>query len=324
MAGYHPEQTQRGFETRTHDVDVCVVGGGLAGICAAIAAAREGARVLIMQDRPMFGGNASSEIRMWVCGAHGENKRETGIVEELELENIYRNPSKNYSLWDSVLYEKVRSEKNLTALLNCSCLDAQMDGVSIASVTGWQMSTQQYHRVNARIFIDCSGDSVLAPLTGALYRVGREARDEFDEDIEPERADETVMGMSILLQARETAEPTKFIPPAWAYKFPEQSQIPFRETHPKDSNYWWIETGGLGDTIGSTEEFRDELLKIAYGVWDHVKNGDPGYDASYRELDWVGFLPGKRESRRYVGDYMINQRDVRAGGPFEDVVAYAG
>lgn len=91
-------------------------------------------------------------------------------MEEIVLENIYRNPDMNYSIWDSVLWEKVMLEENITLLLNCSCLDATMDGSRIMSILGWQTTTQQYHRVKAAIFADCSGDSILAPLAGAMYR----------------------------------------------------------------------------------------------------------------------------------------------------------
>lgn len=312
-----------GFSRKDHDVDFCVIGGGLAGMCAAIAAARRGAKTILMNDRPVFGGNASSEIRMWVCGALGDNKRETGIIEEIQLENLYRNPGKAYSIWDSVLYEKVRYQDNLTSLQNCSCFDAEMNGNRIVSVTGWQTTTQTYHRIRAKVFADCSGDSVLAPLTGAECRIGREARSEFNESIEPETADEKVMGMSCLIQARETSSPKSFIPPSWAYRY-EEEDLPFRDHDPHETNFWWLETGGLQDTIHDTEEIRDELLKIGFGVWDHIKNRCSKYDAANWELDWMGFIPGKRESRRYVGDYIVNQNDVSAGGRFEDIVAYAG
>ncbi|MBR2264120.1 MAG: FAD-dependent oxidoreductase, partial [Firmicutes bacterium] len=116
------------FETIVHKTEICVVGGGLSGMCAAIAAARHGSRVLLMQDRPVLGGNASSEIRMWVCGAHGRDHAETGLIEEFKLENLYRNPDMNYSVWDGILYEKVRFQPGIELLLNCSCLDAEMDG----------------------------------------------------------------------------------------------------------------------------------------------------------------------------------------------------
>ena len=180
------------MQTIVHKVDFCVVGGGLAGMCAAIAAARHGVKTLIMQERPVFGGNASSEIRMWVCGAPG--CLETGIVEELRLENLHRNPHVNFSIWDSILFEKVRFQENLTSLLNTSCQSVEMEGSSIKSVTGWQMTTQTFHKVEAAYFADCSGDSILAPLSGAEFRIGREGRDEFSESLAHDVADRQTMG----------------------------------------------------------------------------------------------------------------------------------
>lgn len=305
-----------------HCADLCVIGGGMAGICAALSAARHGIRVVLMQDRGVLGGNASSEIRMWICGAHGEDRRETGIVEELMLENFHQNPQLSYPLWDATLFHAVSQQENLTLLLNTSCLDATTENGKIVSVTGWQSSAETVHTVKARFFADCSGDSILAPLTGAAYRYGREARDAFGESIEPEQADEKTMGMSCLFQVRETEREQKFTPPAWAYCYPTDDDIPFRE-HDLSTNFWWIETGGEGDCIHDTDKCRDELLKMAYGVWDHVKNhGDHG--AKNYVLDWVGLLPGKRESRRYVGKYTVTQNDVEAGGKFADIVAYGG
>lgn len=306
-----------------HKVDFCVVGGGLSGMCAAIAAARHGAKVLLMHDRPVLGGNASSEIRMWICGAHGANKRETGIIEEIILENMYRNPGQNYSIWDSILYEKVRFEENITLLLNCTCNSLKMDGNRIKHITGWQLTTETWHTVEAKLFADCSGDSILAPLSGAEFRMGREASSEFNESIEPELVDKKTMGMSCLIQARETDRPQPFIPPSWANKYLSDDDLPYRDHDVRKSNFWWIELGGEHDSIHDTEYLRDELLKVAFGVWDHIKNhGDHG--AENWVLDWCGFLPGKRESRRYVGDYIMTQNDVRTGGRFHDLVAYGG
>ncbi|MCE5251442.1 FAD-dependent oxidoreductase [bacterium] len=306
-----------------HRVDFCVVGGGIAGMCAAIAAARHGAKVALVQDRPVLGGNASSEIRMHVCGAHGENNRETGIIDEIQMENCYRNPTSNYSLWDSVLYEKVRFEPNIELFLNCTCNDIEMDGTRIRAVKAWQLTTETWHHIEAGYFADCSGDSILAPLSGAEFRIGRESRDEFGEDIEPLEADRRTMGMSCLFQARETASPQPFIPPAWASVFKSDDDLPYREHDVRTTNFWWMELGGEDDSIHDTERLRDELLKIAFGVWDHIKNrGDHG--AENWTLDWVGFLPGKRESRRYVGDHILTQNDVRAEGKFDDLAAYGG
>lgn len=309
-----------------HEVDFCVIGGGLAGLCAAISAARHGARVVLMHERPMFGGNASSEIRMWVCGAQGDNNRETGLIEEILLENQYRNPDKNYSIWDSILYEKVRFEDNITMLLNCSCMDAEMMDRSISTVTGWQMTTQQFHKVKATLFADCSGDSILAPLTGASFRVGREGKADYNETISPDVSDSSTMGHSCLLQALETPSSHSFIAPKWAEKIDETKLI-YRKpdmSNPME-NFWYLELGGMQDTISDTEEIRDELLALAFGMWDYLKNS-PSQSEIHKnwKLDWVGMLPGKRESRRYVGAYTMTENDVRTGRDFLDEIGYGG
>lgn len=317
-----------GFETIEHDADLCVVGGGLAGLCAAVSAARHGASVVLMQERPMLGGNASSEIRMWICGADNRhNMRETGIIEELLLENQYRNPDKNYNIWDGILYELAAYQKGLTLLLNCTCNDCECENGKITSVTGWQMTTQKFHKVKAKIFADCSGDSVLAPLTGAEYRVGREAKTEFQETGGQETADLHTMGLSILLQARQTDRPSEFIPPRWAYHYTKEDLLPYHmpDLASTGENFWFLEIGGDENSIDDTEKLRDELLRIAYGIWDFCKN-DPENKEKNRcwQLDWMGILPGKRESRRYIGDYVLNQNDPQDNNKFEDVVAYGG
>ena len=168
---------------------MCVVGGGLSGICTAIAAARHGTKVVLIQDRPVLGGNSSSEIRMWVCGAHGKDNRETGIVEELLLENFYSNPGLKFPLWDLALYGKVKAEENITLLLNSAVFDAVTENGTIKSVKAWQSNAETFHVVSAQYFADCSGDSILAPLSGAEYRYGREAKSEFQETIPPDQAD---------------------------------------------------------------------------------------------------------------------------------------
>lgn len=313
------------LETVLHTCDLCVVGGGLAGMCAAVAAARGGAEVVIMQDRPMFGGNASSEIRMWVCGSDGSMNRETGIIEELQLESLYRNPDKLYGIWDGLLYGKIRSEQNITYLLNCSCCDAKVEDDTIVSVTGWQTTTQKWHSVKARYFADCSGDSILAPLTGAMYRVGREACTEFGEHTSQTEADRLTMGMSCLIQCRKSDRVSRFILPSWARRLSAE-EIALRRPNMRavSENYWYLELGGNRDSIADTEEVRDELVALAYGMFDYIKNSGEVEDADYWQLDFLGFLPGKRESRRMVGDYIMTQCDILSGGHFEDIVAFGG
>jgi hypothetical protein len=310
------------MRTITYQTELCVVGGGMSGLCCAIAAARHGTRVVLVQDRPVLGGNASSEIRMWIGGAHGKDNREGGIIEEIFLENFYQNPSLKYPLWDSVLYEKAKAEENLTLLLNTACLDATMDGDRIVSIKAWQSNAETFHVISARYFADCSGDSILQPLSGARCMYGREAKADFNERIPPDVADRKTMGMSCLFQIRETDHPVPYTPPTWAYTYETDDDLPYKD-HDKENNFWWIELGGEWDCIHDTDRCRDELLKICYGVWDHMKNrGDHGVENW--ELEWIGFLPGKRESRRYVGKYIVTQNDVEAEGRFDDIVAYAG
>ena len=317
------------------NTDLCVIGGGLSGSFAALAAARQGAKVVLIQDRPMLGGNASSEIRMWVRGAKGMFDRETGYISELEERNIYYNPSLSATLFDANLYGMIEENENITILMNSSCLDAETEGNKIISVTAWQMTTYTYYTVRASIFMDCSGDSILAPMVNAEYRHGRESKTEYGEELGQEVADTHTMGMSIILAARETDHPVKFTPPPFANVYPDDecfsgdaaqsihAEVRDHRVATSGANLWWVELGGEGDSIYDADKVRRELLAAIYGVWDHIKNrGDHGMENW--ELEWVGFLPGKRESRRYVGDYVMTEADIRSGGHFDDEIAYGG
>ena len=320
------------LKRKTIKTDLCVVGGGIAGMCAAIAAAREGIKVVLMHERPVLGGNASSEIRMWVCGAAGENNRETGIIEEIMLENYYRNPTKNYYIWDTVLYDFIIREKNITLLLNCTCMDGEVlkgefaDGrnIKIKKICGYQMTTQTFYDIEAKFFADCSGDSILAPITGAEFRLGREGADEFGEDTTTKAADDMTMGMSCLLQGRETQRPVKFTPPEWSTKLTKENfEDRDLDIYKTMENFWYLELGGNRDTIHETEDIARELIPLAVGTWDYVKNSGE-CKADNWDLDFLGFLPGKRESRRMTGEYILTQRDISDGVDFEDTVAYGG
>ena len=320
------------LDTRVLECDFCVVGGGMAGLVAAISAAREGSKVVLMHERPVLGGNASSEIRMWVCGAKGLNNRETGILEEIMLESLYRNPTKSYALWDSILYDFVKREENITLLLNTTCLDAEVENgefedgrsVRIKSVKGYQMTTQRFVKVMAKNYADCSGDSILAPLTGAEFMLGRESRYDFAEDTPLEAADKMTMGMSCLVYGRETNQKIDFIAPEFAKKLTDkdfENRMP--DIYDETENFWYLELGGNRDSIGDTEDIRDELVSLALGTWDYVKNSG-NFKAENFDVDFLGFLPGKRESRRMVGEYVVTQKDISGGRVFEDEIAFGG
>ena len=319
------------------ETDFVVCGGGLAGVCAAVSAARHGAKVVLVQDRPVLGGNASSEMRMGICGAHGDQNYEAGILEEMQLENLYRNPLQRYTLWDDVIYSTVIREKNVTLLLNTSVDGVEMDGGRIAAVKAWNGNAYTRYAIRGKLFADCTGDGILR-LSGAKFRRGRELPGEFGEDyLVNGGGDHRTMGNSILLQLRKTETDHPFVAPEWAYHFtdrdfdcekakakdPKIVRYNYKRLYPENNNFWWIEFGGNLDTIGDANAIRHELKKIAYGVWEYMKNHPDGRCRGY-DLDWIGSLPGKRESTRFVGPHILTQGDVLSGGRFEDVVAYGG
>ena len=341
----------RYYEKRQYDV--VVVGGGLSGVCAAIAAARGGAKTAIIQNRSMFGGNASSEIRMHIVGAsaHGAKKNlaETGILLEILLENKHRNPYASFPVFDSVIWEKVRFQENLDSYLNTNMDDVVMQGNRVESIVCHQSTTETEYVISADIFVDATGHGTLSTMAGADGRMGSESKYEFDEPNAPEEANTNTMGNTVLFSAVDRGEPVKFVKPEWAYTFSEEdlkyrehgnsvgahadggALVELEEGNGKlphfsnvDSGYWWIELGGqYDDIIRDGETIRDELLKCVYGVWDHLKNvGDHGVENL--DLDWVGIVPGYRESRRIEGDYLLTENDIRANRIFPDAVAYGG
>jgi len=315
----------REFAGRNLSADVVVVGGGMTGVCAALAAARGGASVVLIQDRPVLGGNSSSEVRMHIRGAdvHGRpNARETGILEQLRLENHIRNPHRCASMWDLVLWESTFYQQGLTLLLNTSMTGCRTEAGQIKSIQCYQMTTQSNLEVEGSYFIDCTGDGTLGYLAGNPYRVGQEAADEFNESLAPREAKPFTMGSSLLFTARDMGRPVPFRAPEWAYSFPTDKDLDRSHGAP-EYGYWWIEWGGMLDTIADDDRIREELLKILFGVWDHLKNhGDHG--AQNWALDWFGMLPARRESRRLMGAYVLCQDDLKQGRIFEDEVAYGG
>ncbi len=331
--------------------DVVVVGGGLSGLCAAIAAARHGANTALIQARAVFGGNASSEIRMHVCGASANMAKpeleEAGILYEMMLENKKCNHYYVFPIWDTVMYKWVKKQKNLTAFLNTAVDDCTVENNVITSITAYQQTTETRYNIKAKVFVDASGNSTLGYLAGAEYRTGSEAASEFNEPHAPKQANNCRMGNSLLFKAVDRGHSVNFKRPDFAHTFTEE-QLKYR-THALqhnaksrndlsdaylhitsfgaatiDTGYWWIElSGDTDDIIDEYEEIRDDLVACVYGVWDHIKNGGD-HGAENYDLEWVGMLPGMRESRRLVGDYLLNENDVLTNRQFDDAVAYGG
>lgn len=319
------------MEQKHLQTDIAVVGGGMAGVCCAIAAARSGAQVVLVHDRPMLGGNSSSEIRMHICGAdcsgarNDTDARETGILEELRLEDTVHNPQRSASMWDILLYDRVRTEPNITLLLNTCCHGVRMASSSrIAALLASNLLSETEYTISAKIFVDCSGDGRLGKEAGAQFRTGREGRNEFGETLAPPRPDNKRLGSTILFITRQHNHPMPFVPPQWITRFPTCNHLPYRHHNSWEYGYWWVEFGGSLDTITDGDLIRDKLLAFALGVWDHIKNSGQHPQSANWALEWIGFLPGKRESRRFVGEYVLNQRDIERGELFEDGVAYGG
>ena len=306
--------------------DILVAGGGLAGVCAALSAARHGAKVVLVQDRSRLGGNSSSEVKMHVVGANSHKGRpgwrEGGIVEELRLDDAAANPQRCWELWDLLLYDKIVSEPNITLLLETTLYAVVKKGAAIDHVMARCDKSEHLYRVRAPLFIDCTGDSRLALESGAEMRMGREARSEFNESLAPEKADQETLGSSILFTSRDYGKPMPFTPPKWARKV-TKDLLRFRGTNSWEYGYWWIEWGGNLNTIWDNERIRFELLAITMGVWDYIKNSGNHPTSATWALDWVGMMPGKRGSRRIMGDHLVTEHDLLRGD-FADAVAMGG
>jgi hypothetical protein len=321
------------MRTQTIDSDITVIGGGLAGVCAAISAARLGKTVALIGNRPVLGGNSSSEVRVWVVGAtaHGIQRfaRESGVIGELYVENQYRNPEGNPVIWDEVVMDAVRAEPNIRLFLNTDVREvdaADIEGERVVTgVRGWTMGSEIWTEFTSPYVIDASGDGLIGHLAGAEYRLGREARSEFDESWAPDEADEKFLGSTILFYTKDLGRPVKFVPPNSA-KDITQTPIPdsrILRSGDSGAHYWWIEYGGELDIVHDNEEIRDELRSVIFGIWDYIKNSGK-FDAETLDLEWVGSLPGKREYRRFVGDHVLTQNDILEQTEFDDAVAFGG
>lgn len=343
---------------RELNYDVVVVGGGMAGLCAAISSARNGANTALIHARSVLGGNASSEIRIHISGADQGMKQsdyaEGGLLYELMLENKALNDHFCYSIWDTVLYNAAKKEHLLDVFYDTVMYDAESDNDVIQSVLCVQSTTEMRYRFHAPLFVDATGNGTLGYYVGAEYRMGSEAKEEFGEADAPEKPNNHRMGNTILLKAKNMGYPVKFIPPACAKKLSEEqlkkrihcasmretidcSECPDPEEYKRtsmissaanDYGYWWLELmGDSDDIITDYETIRDELIAYCYGLWDHIKNNSEGvhdHGAENYALEWVGAVPGMRESRRLMGDYVLTETDILEHRIFEDAVCYGG
>ncbi|GAB3557140.1 FAD-dependent oxidoreductase [Spirosoma fluminis] len=323
---------KRALKTISLSADLIVVGGGLSGVCSAITAARAGARVVLVQDRPVLGGNASSEVRLWVLGATshmGNNNRwarEGGVIDELLVENWYRNPEGNPLILDTILLEKVVLEPNITLLLNTAVFEVEKSNAeTISSLHAFCSQNSTLYDLAAPLFCDASGDGIVGFQAGAAFRMGAESSEEFGEKFAPTAEYGELLGHSLYFYSKDVGRPVKFTPPAYALD--DITKIPrYRRFNAQEygCQLWWIEYGGRLDTVHDTETIKWELWKVVYGVWNHIKNSGQFPEAENLTLEWVGTIPGKRESRRFEGDYMLVQQDIVEQREHADAVAFGG
>lgn len=330
MQIFSPE-TARTFPHQSLHADLVVAGGGLAGLCAALAAARDGLQVILVQDRPVLGGNASSEVRLWANGATshmGNNNRwarEGGIMGEIMEENLWRNKEGNPILFDALLLDMAQAQQGLTLLLNTAVYALEKAADTIQSVTAFNAINETFYTLHGRQFCDATGDGVLGYLAGAAHRVGAESPDELGEKMAPGDDFGHKLGHSIYFYTKQGAQPVKFVPPSFALQDIEEIPRYRRLTSTLNGcDLWWLEWGGRLDTVHDSEQIKWELWKIVWGVWDYIKNSGEFPDADRLTLEWVGQIPGKRESRRFTGDYMLCQQDIIEQRDRYDAVAYGG
>lgn len=327
-----PSSAKRALKAVELSCDLAVAGGGLGGVCTAITAARAGLKVVLVQDRPVLGGNSSSEVRLWVLGATshmGNNNRwarEGGVIDEILVENLHRNPEGNAVLVDSLLLEFVVREPNITLLLNTAVYDLEKrDADTIQSLRAFCSQNSTEYLIAAPLFSDSTGDGIVGFMAGAAFRMGAESTEEFGEGMAPTEEYGELLGHSIYFYSRNEGKPVRYVPPSFALD--DITKIPrFRDlkAHHSGCWLWWIEYGGRLDTVHETETIKWELWKVVYGVWNYIKNSGKFPEAENLTLEWVGMIPGKRESRRFEGDVMLTQQDVIEQRLHPDAVSFGG
>ena len=298
----------------TERYDLVVCGGGIAGICAAVSAARQGLTVALVQDRPVLGGNNSSEVRVWL-GGHihiGQYPHLGNIVGEIGPAGGGNARSAGFFEDDRKL-KVVQAEKNITLCLGVKVMSVEKNGTSIAAVIGWDVRSGLRRRFEAPLFVDATGDGAVGFLAGADYRQGRESRAETGERLAPEKGDGLQMGASCQWRAVETGKPCTFPSEPWMLKFDDKTV-----TAEMRGDWDW-ETGLNRDQVKEAEYIRDYGLLVAYSNWSFVKNGCRAKsDFATKRLAWLAYVAGKRESRRLLGDVILSSDDVLESKPYPD------
>ncbi|MBQ7369507.1 MAG: FAD-dependent oxidoreductase [Clostridia bacterium] len=332
------------MEIKTYDF--VVIGCGLSGMAAAVSSARNGMKVALIGNRPVPGGNASVEIGIDVNGACYNSlyspsvyARETGLIEELKQEIFHRagyEPSLNKSAqYNATMLDFLYDEENLDLYLNTQATDVSVKENRIEYVDCIQLTSERKIRFFASTFADCTGDGFVGAKAGAKFMSGSEGRAEYGENLAPEQPSQITNGCSLLFSTVRTGKEEKFIPPHFAYDITKldffkdlgTKNRSFYQSKAEDGGFqgfWWVEYGGHIDCIKDSEKITKELQKLVYGIWDYIKNSGKFEDVWDAKLLSVGSVLGKRESRRFVGEYVLNQKDILDKKDFEDACYVAG
>ena len=329
MQGYYTQDNAPDLN-RYYTPDILIVGGGMAGISAAVAAARLGAKTLLVHNRPTLGGPAGSEcecesVGRLICGGSNwtaRDARETGPIEDFRMtsEYLYENGWRNH--FSQVLRDVAEKEENLTMLFNTEAYEVIVENGKIREVLARTLGSDLTNHIQPKMVLDCSGDSFVAFKAGASFRHGREGKKEFNERLAPEEPDNFTLGSSLYFRAVDVGHPVKFKPPEWAEKITDDMLIN-RGHNDCRRGYWWIECGGELDTICDNELIYKKLLAILYGVWDHIKN-DGDHNADNYAIEWISSIPAKRESRRIMGDHILTEGEILSHATFPDGIAHSG
>lgn len=321
------------MEFRNYDVnyDFIVAGGGFTGVCCAIMAAREGLKTALITNRGFIGGNSGAEVRCPVDGADGEQQynfssRETGLIEEIRLKNMYVNRDGNPYRWDMVIMDFIMAEKNLTLYLN-TCIDrVESENGRITEISGIQTTSEKRFTFRAPLFADNTGDGTVAALAGCSYHMGSEGRDSYGEKIAPEKANTDVLLGTLTYTAKDYGHPVEFTAPDNAFDMEKSGCLEAREI-PKEMFerfVWFYETGYGLDQVSKAEENAEAHRELLYSIWDHIKKHPEYYGADNYDFEFISPFVGKRESRRIEGMYRLTEQDVYYQKEFDDAAGYGG
>lgn len=324
---------------KTMNFEVTVAGGGMSGICAAVAAARKGLSVCLINDRSVLGGNASSEVGIQISGAshHSLNPsiyaKEGGLMEEIRLRMLkyaMGGGYDSYALLDAVFFDLIYENENINLLLNTSVFSCDVGNRKITKCYARQSISNEVYEIVSEIYIDATGNGTLAYEAGCSYRMGREGKEEFHENWAPEVADNYTMGNTFYFETYDCGHEVTFVPPAFAHKVDTMEFIK-NINNPKNFRrftvtgaHWSFEYGGQVDVIYQSEEIDLELRKLIFGIWDYIKNSGNYPEAKNYVLKRIYTKSGARESRRFLGDYILNENDIEQKINFEDSVCIGG